>query len=63
LSERLVKQAEENAKNAGVALKQCIRGNALYLDRILPDIQFDAVLCMGPVYHLLEESERKQAVF
>jgi len=61
-SEKLVEQAAENSKNAGVTLKDCIHGNALYLDKILPDRQFDVVLCMGPMYHLLEESERRQAI-
>jgi len=61
LSEKLVKQAIENSKNAGVTV-ECIRGNALHLDKILPDRQYDAVLCMGPIYHLLEEAERKQAI-
>jgi 2-polyprenyl-3-methyl-5-hydroxy-6-metoxy-1,4-benzoquinol methylase len=62
LSEMLVKQAVENAANAGVALQDAVKGNALELDKMLPGKSFDAVLCMGPLYHLLEKEERREAV-
>ena len=62
LSENLVGQAEENARSAGVKLRQFIAGNVLELDRYLPDKSFDTVLCMGPLYHLLEENERVAAI-
>ena len=62
LSEMLLKQAADNADKAGVILQKVIRGNVLELDKLLPDKTFDAVLCMGPLYHLLEEHERKEAI-
>lgn len=37
------------------------QGNALDLSRF-PDASFDAVFLMGPLYHLLEEKERRQAL-
>lgn len=62
LSENLVGQAKENARSAGVKLRQFIAGSVLELDRYLPDKSFDTVLCMGPMYHLLEEDERAAAI-
>ncbi len=62
LSENLVRQAEENARNAGVKIGQFIAGDVLELDSYLPDKSFDTVLCMGPMYHLLEENERVAAI-
>ena len=62
LSEKRVEQAEENAAKAGVVIQKFIRGNVLDLETILPNKSFDAVLCMGPLYHLLEEDERKEAI-
>ncbi len=62
LSENMVGQAEENARSAGVKLRQFIAGNVLELDRYLPERSFDTILCMGPMYHLLEENERAEAM-
>lgn len=62
LSENLVRQAEENAHAAGVEIKQLITGDVLELGSYLPDKSFDTVLCMGPMYHLLEENERAVAI-
>lgn len=62
LSEKLVEQAEKHAAQAGVVIQEFINGNALELETLLPDRSFDAVLCMGPLYHLLEENERKEAI-
>ncbi len=53
--------AREKAKKAGAALTDTIHGNVLEMGA-LPDGWFDAVLLMGPLYHLLAESERRQAV-
>ena len=52
--------AREKAAGAGVALS-FVQGTALDLSRFAGDT-FDAVLLMGPLYHLLEESERQQAL-
>lgn len=62
LCEEMVNQAEVHAKEAGVALKGYIKGSVLELSVILPDKKYNAVLCMGPMYHLLEESHREEAV-
>lgn len=62
LCEKLVEQAAENAKNAGVVLKDCIQGNVLALCDTLSGKEYDAILCMGPMYHLLEENQRKEAI-
>ncbi len=53
--------AQSKAKEQGVTLDGIVHGNALDLSRF-PDASFDAVLLMGPLYHLLEETERVQAV-
>ena len=62
LSEKLVEQAEENAAKAGAVIRNFIKGNVLDMETIVPNKCFDAVLCMGPMYHLLEEDERKEAI-
>ncbi len=62
LSESLVEQAKKNAANAGVVVQDFIRGSVLELETLMPNKSFDAVLCMGPMYHLLEEYERKEAI-
>ncbi len=62
LCEKMVEQAAKHSKEAGVELKGCIQGNVLDLNKILPGKEFDAVLCMGPMYHLLEENQREKAI-
>jgi len=62
LSEKQVEQAEENAAKSGITIHKFIKGNVLDLETILHGELFDAVLCMGPMYHLLEENERKEAI-
>lgn len=61
ISLNYVEQAKRKAKEADVNVR-CLKGDALELDRVLPGESFDAVLCMGPVYHLTEESNRVKAV-
>ena len=53
--------AREKAAEAGVALAAIEQGTALDLSRFADD-SFDAVLLMGPLYHLLGEEERLQAL-
>ncbi len=53
--------ARRKAGEAGVVLAAFEQGTALDLSRF-PDASFDAVLLMGPLYHLLEEVERRQAL-
>ena len=53
--------AREKGAEAGVTLDALEQGTALDLGRF-PDDSFGAVLVMGPLYHLLEEAERRQAL-
>lgn len=68
LSQRCLDLALEKATAAGIYLPPPIRGNAVSLPDKTADAAedfsglFDAVLLMGPLYHLLEASERLAAV-
>ena len=53
--------ARKKAAEAGVTLAGFEQGTALDLSRFA-DHSFDAVLLMGPLYHLLEEAERRRAL-
>jgi S-adenosylmethionine-dependent methyltransferase len=53
--------AREKAEAAGVALEATVHANALDLSG-LASSTYDAVLLFGPLYHLLVEEERLQAV-
>ncbi len=57
LSSECLHMAGEKAREAGVTLAAYEHGSAIDLSRF-PDQSFDAVLMMGPLYHLLEEAER-----
>lgn len=57
LSSGNIEFAKAKAKEQAVKLDGYIHGNALELDRYIND-SFDAVLCMGPLYHLLYENQR-----
>src|SRR5262249_3295711 len=61
LSQRCLELAEQNAKELGAELSAIVKGNALSL-RDFADGTFDVVLLMGPLYHLLNENQRRQAV-
>lgn len=61
LSEDLINQAKEQNKNVPNKIKSCDVVNAIDLS-IYNDNQFDIVLLFGPLYHLLEENERKQCL-
>lgn len=62
LSEDLINQAKiQNEERSNAKLSSCDVVNAINLD-IYQDNQFDAVLLFGPLYHLLEESERRQCL-
>ena len=62
LSPDLIEQAKQQKEETGAAgLIACDIVNATDLG-IYADRQFDAVLLLGPLYHLIEESERKQCV-
>jgi ubiquinone/menaquinone biosynthesis C-methylase UbiE len=53
--------AREKAKEAGVMLAGYEQGTATDLAHF-SDESFDAVLLMGPLYHILDEAARKQAL-
>ena len=61
LSPELLVMAREKAAEAGVTLHGFEQGTATDLSRFAAD-SFDAVLLMGPLYHLLDEAERRQAL-
>jgi S-adenosylmethionine-dependent methyltransferase len=61
LSSQCLRLAREKAAEAGVTLAGYEQGTATDLSRF-PDAGFDAVLLMGPLYHLLEEKDRQQAL-
>jgi len=58
LSPDLLAIGRKKAEEAGVELEKLVEANAVDLSRF-PDGAFDAVLCLGPMYHLLEESDRQ----
>lgn len=53
--------ALREAERAGVCLADVQHGNALRLNGHA-DESYDAVLLMGPLYHLLDETERRTAI-
>jgi len=59
LSPGCLQLAQEKAAETGVTLASFEQGSATDLS-CFPANSFDAVLLMGPLYHLLEESERRQ---
>jgi S-adenosylmethionine-dependent methyltransferase len=61
LSTGCLKLAAEKAKETGVTLAAYERGTAIDLSRFT-DETFDAVLLVGPLYHLLDEGERSQVL-
>lgn len=67
LSRRSLDIAIEKSVDEGIYLPPPIQGNALSLPDRLPGVVedytgvFDAVLLMGPLYHLLDEHERLSA--
>lgn len=61
LSDVLVEQARQQAFESGNGNISCDVANATDLS-MYEDGQFDAVLLLGPLYHLLEETERQKCV-
>ncbi|MHC1694165.1 MAG: class I SAM-dependent methyltransferase [Eubacteriales bacterium] len=60
LSERNVSFALDMAKREGLTIR-ALQGDARYAQSLV-DGDFDHVLCMGPLYHLLSEQDRALAV-
>jgi 2-polyprenyl-3-methyl-5-hydroxy-6-metoxy-1,4-benzoquinol methylase len=61
LAQKNLDLAQQKASKKGVLLEGLIKGDARDLSS-LGDQTFEAVLLMGPLYHLLEESDRATAV-
>jgi ubiquinone/menaquinone biosynthesis C-methylase UbiE len=61
ISSKSLQVAQEKAKEAQISLEAVIHCNALELSMIGSD-SFEAVLIMGPLYHLITELERTKAV-
>ena len=61
LSPELLAVAREKAAEAGVYLEGIEEANAMDLSQFA-DNTFDAALCMGPLYHLIEEADRRRVV-
>jgi SAM-dependent methyltransferase len=61
LSPRLLERARAHAQDRKVQLVEICEGNAVDLSRF-DTASFDAVLLMGPLYHLPRESDRQQAL-
>lgn len=61
LSSQNVELARQKARELGVEIATFVHGNALDLSRFA-DSAFDAVLLMGPLYHLVEPSDRDLAI-
>ena len=55
-----LEQAEAYSQSSGIALQSITRGDARHLD--LLSATADAVLLLGPLYHLVEYSDRLQAL-
>ena len=60
LSDENVRFAKKKARQYGVKIT-ALQGNALDLSRFA-DHSFDTVFLMGPLYHLMNEESRRQAV-
>lgn len=61
LSAQCLDFARDRASEAGVTLDGIVHGNALDLG-MFQDETYDAVLLMGPMYHLLTPADRTQAL-
>lgn len=61
LSRRNIEVAKEKSAEKGITLEGYIHGNALDLWEYEPE-KYDVILLMGPLYHLIDEKDRKTAV-
>lgn len=56
LSKRNIEVAREKSAEKGIILEDYIHGNALELDQY--DGEYDVILLMGPLYHLIDTDDR-----
>ena len=61
LSEKLLERAERAFASEGITAERFIRGDARDLDAF-EDESFDAVLLLGPLYHLIARDDRSLAL-
>ncbi len=61
LSQGNLNLAEENVAEAGARLARILHGDARHLETIA-ESSFDAVLLLGPLYHLLAAEDRLQVI-
>jgi len=61
LSEKNIEYAKTLAQKKKIKLDKFVVGNAINL-HMFKDESFDVVLLMGPLYHLISEIHRKQAI-
>lgn len=61
LSGKNIEVGKEKAAEAGVVLEDAVKGNALDLSEYESEA-YDAILLMGPLYHLINETDRRKAV-
>jgi len=61
LSSQNVELAKQKASEMGVHISEFVHGNALDLSRF-EDSSFGVVLLMGPLYHLVEPTDRDRAI-
>lgn len=61
LSKRALEFAERKARESGVTLTGYVHADAINLARF-KDESFDAVLLMGPLYHLTKRAKREKAL-
>jgi len=62
LSRQNIELARQKVAQAGVELEGFFQANALHLPPELESESFDAVLLLGPLYHLHAPQDRRQAV-
>lgn len=61
VSSECLNLAKKKAEKAQVSLAACVHGDAIELNEFKSE-SFDAVLLLGPLYHLIKRSERDQAL-
>jgi len=61
LSRRNIEVAKEKSAERGIMLEDYVHGNVLELGKFESET-YDVILLMGPLYHLIDEKDRKTAV-
>lgn len=60
LSKRNIEVAKEKSAEKGIILENYIHGNALELNEY--EQKYDVILLMGPLYHLVDEEDRRACI-